>query len=41
MVFRRPIQGRIQTTASTAGAVVRFSEPCFYEKEILTNRQFA
>ena len=39
-VWLLPKQGRIQTTASAAGAVVKFSDPCFYEKEIFTNRQF-
>ena len=34
------LQGWIQTTASTAGAEVKFSDPCFYAKKILTNRQF-
>ena len=39
--FIAPDQGRIQTTASTAGTGFKFSDSCFYENEILTNRQFS
>ena len=32
------VQGRIQTTATTTGTVVKFSDPGLYEEEEVANR---